>query len=101
MLAAVESGNPTNVGKPILHIATNVDVALVKSCNLQQHAVTATLLIIKAAMDDGRILVLNLYGENMQGKQTKITLTAEDNLKEFQAVLSSNNFKTVIPSELS
>ena len=101
MLATVESGNPANVGKLILCGATNVNVALVKSRNLQQHAVTAALLIIKAAMEDDRILVLKLYGENVQGQQTKIPLTAEDNLKEFQAALSSKNFKMVIPIELS
>ena len=101
LLAAVESGNPANLGKLILRGATNVDVALVKSRNLQQHAVTAALLIIKAAMEDDRILVLKLYGENVQGQQTKIPLTAKGNLKEFQAALSSKNFKTVIPIELS
>ena len=101
MLAAVESGNPANVGKLILRGATNVDVALAKSRNLQQHAVTAALLIIKAAMEDDKILVLKLYGENVQGKQTKIPLTAEDNLKKLQEAMSSNNFKTVIPIELS
>ena len=101
MLAAVESGNPANVGKLILRGATNVDVALAKSRNLQQHAVTAALLIIKAAMEDDRILVLKLYGENVQGQQTKIPLTEEDNLKELQEAMSSNNFKTVIPIELS
>ena len=101
MLAAVKSGNPANVGKLILRGATNVDVALAKSRNLQQHAVTAALLIIKAAMEDDRILVLKLYGENVQGKQTKIPLTAEDNLKELQEAMSNNNFKTVIPIELS
>ena len=101
MLAAVESGNPANVGKLILRGATIVDVALAKSRNLQKHAVTAALLIIKAAMEDDRILVLKLYGENVQGQQTKIPLTAEDNLKELQEAMSSNNFKTVIPIELS
>ena len=82
LLAAVESGNPANVGKLILRGATNVDVALAKSRSIPQYEVTAALLIIKAAMEDDKILVLKLYGENVQGQRTKIPLTAEDNLKE-------------------
>ena len=101
LLAAVESGNPGNVGKLILRGATNVDSALAKSRSLQQHEVTAALLIIKAAMEDDRILVLKLYGENVRGQQTKIPLTVEDNLDKLQAAMASNNFKTVIPIELS
>ena len=101
MLVAVESGNPANVGKLILRGATNIDAALAKSRSLRQHEVTAAFLIIKASIEDDRILVLKLYGENVRGQQTKIPLTAEDNLGELQAAMASNNFKTVIPIELS
>ena len=101
LLAAVESGNPANVGKLILRGATNIDAALAKSHGLQQHEVTAALLIIKASIEDDRILVLKLYGENVRGQQTKIPLTVEDNLGELQAAMANNNFKTVIPIELS
>ena len=79
----------------------NVDIALAKSCNLQQHAVTAALLIIKAALENDKILiVLKLHDENVQGQQTKIPLTTKDNLEKLQAAMSSNNFKIVIPIEL-
>ena len=101
LLAAVESGNPANVGKLILRGATNVDEALAESRSSRKHAVTAALLIIKAAMENDKILVLKLYGKNVQGQQTKIPLTPEDNLGELQTALSSSNFKTVIPIELS
>ena len=101
LLAAVESGNPANVGKLILRGATNVDEALAKSRNLKKHAVTAALLMIKAAMENDRVLVLKLYGENVHGQETKIPLSAEDNLNALQSAVRSNNFKTVIPIELS
>ena len=101
LLAAVDGGNPANVGKLILRGATNIDEALSKSRKLKEHAVAAALLIIKAAMENDKILVLKLYGENVQGQQTKIPLTAEDDLGKLQAAVSSSNFKTVIPIELS
>ena len=100
LLAAVESGSPNNVGELILHGATNIDLALTKSRSLKQPAVTAALLMIKAAMENDRILVLKLYGENFNGEKTKIPL-GDDNLAELQAAVSSNNIETLIPIEIS
>ena len=101
LLAAVENGSPINPMKLILRGATNIDEALAKSRNLKQYAVTAALLIIKAAMVNDRILVMKLYGENVQGQETKIPLTRADNLAELQAAMSSNTIKTAIPIEIS
>ena len=100
LLAAVESGSPNNASKLILHGATNTDIALAKSREEKQYAVTAALLIIKAAMENDKILVLKLYGENVQG-ETKIPLTEEDNLEELQAAVAGGNIRTVIPIEIS
>ena len=100
LLAAVESGSPSNVSKLILHGATNIDTALAKSRGEKHYAVTAALLIIKAAMENDRILVLKLYGENVQG-DTKIPLTEEDNLEELQAAVAGGNISTVVPIEIS
>ena len=63
LLAAVHSGNSNNVGKLILRGATNIDEALEESKRLQKHVVTATLLIIKAALVNDISLVNTLYGE--------------------------------------
>ena len=101
LLAAVENGSPVNPMKLILRGATNIDEALAKSRNLKQYAVTAALLIIKAAMVNDRILVMKLYGENVQRQETTIPLTKADNLAELQAAMSSNTIKTVIPIEIS
>ena len=100
MLVAVGIGDPSSVSRLILFGATSTDYALAKSRKGKQYAVTAALLIIKAAMENDRILVLKLYGENVQG-DTKIPLTEEDNLEELQAVVASNNIWTVVPIEIS
>ena len=100
LLAAVESGSPINAGKLILHGATNIDDALAKSRKEKQYAVTAALLIIKAAIENDRILVLKLYGENVQG-DTKIPLIEEDNLEQLQAAVACGNIRTVVPIEIS
>ena len=100
LLAAVDSGSPSNAGKLILYGATNIDEALAKSRKEKQHAVTAALLIIKAAMENDKILVLKLYGENVNG-DTKIPLTEEDNLAELQFAVANSNIRTVVPIEIS
>ena len=100
LLAAVDSGSPSNAGKLILRGATNIDEALAKSRKVKQYAVTAALLIIKAAMENDKILVLKLYGENVNG-DTKIPLTEEDDLAELQAAVATNNIRTAVPIEIS
>ena len=100
MLVAVGIGDHSSVSRLILFGATSIDTALAKSRKGKQYAVTAALLIIKAAMENDRILVLKLYGENVQG-DTKIPLTEEDNLEVLQAAVASNNIWTVVPIEIS
>ena len=101
LIAAVESGNHSNVGKLILRGASNIDKALEESRKLRKYAVTAALLIIKAAMENDRILVLKLYAENVQGLDTKIPLTEEDDINELQRVVCNHTIKTVVPIEIS
>ena len=99
LLAAVESGKPSSVGKLILRGATNVDEALAMSRNLRQHAVTAKLLVIKAAMMNDKILVLKLCGENVK-EETKVPLTEDDDLAELQTAVN-NIVKMVVPIEIA
>ena len=101
LLITVKRGDLNNAGKLILNGATNIEIALAESRKLKQHTVTAALLIIIAAMENDRILVLKLYGENVQGQETKIPLTEEDDLTELQAVVATSNISTVIPIEIS
>ena len=98
LLATIESGNPSpsNAGRLILRGANNIDLVLTISRRLKQHAVTAALLIIKAAMVNDRILVLKLYGENVQGQETKIPFTEEDNIPELHAAVCGKSINTCI-----
>ena len=103
LLVAVQSGEcgkPSIINKLVLYGATNIDTTLAESRLLKQYAVTATLLIIKAAMVNDIILVLKLYGENIQG-DTKIPLTEQDNLEELQAAVASGYIRTIVPIEIS
>ena len=103
LLAAVESGNTSNAGRLILRGASDIDTALTKSHSLKQHAVTAALLVIKAAMVNDRVLVLKLYGENVQDQETKISLTEEGKITELCTAVCSNTITTckVISIEIS
>ena len=101
LLVAVQSGEHNVVSSLILHGATNIDTALAESRQLKQYKVTAALLITKAAIEDDNILVMKLYGDNVQGQETKIPLAEEDDLAEFQASLYSNDIWTVVPIEIS
>ena len=101
LIAAVESGNHSNVGKLILRGASNINKALEESRKLKQYAVTATLLIVKAAIENDRILILKLYGEDVQKADTKIPLTEEDDIAELQHVVRSQTIKTVMPIEIA
>ena len=101
LLAAVVSGSPSNTGKIILLGATNIDEALEKSRELQQHKVTAALLIFKAAIENDRNLVLMLYDENIQEQETKVPLTDEDNLDELRSAVRSYRIGTMQPIEMS
>jgi len=101
LIAAVESGSHSNVGKLILRGASNIDRALEESRRLKRYTVTAALLLIKAAMEDDRNLVLQLYAENVQGVDTIITLTEEDNLNELQRVVCNHTINTVVPIEIA
>ena len=56
LLIAVQSGDSNSVSKLILYGATNFDMALAESCKFKQSIVTATLLLIKAAMENIRFL---------------------------------------------
>ena len=100
-MVAVETGNHINVGKLIYCGASCIDEALEKSRILQHHLVTGTLLIVKAAMVDDWVLVMTLYGENVHGLATKISIAVGDNLSELQNCVLDRSFKTGIAIEIS
>jgi len=101
LMAAVETGNHSNVGKLILRGASYIDEALEKSRDLQKYSVIATLLIVKAAMYHDQNLVLMLYGENVDGLVTKVPVTQRDNLSKLQNCVLDQSFKTAVAIEMS
>ena len=90
-MVAVETGNRRNVAKLIVRGATNIDEALEESRRLRKHAVTAAVLLIKAAMENDSVLILKLLGEITDGLETKIQLKEDDNLSELQHCCSQSN----------
>ena len=62
LIAAVEAGNHFNVGKLVVKGATNIDDALKKSIELRKHDVRAMLLLVIAAKENDKDLVLKLFG---------------------------------------
>jgi len=101
LMAAVDTGNHGNVGKLIYRGATCIDEALEKSRTLKMYSVTATLLIVKAAMVDDWILVRTLYGENVLDLPSKIPMTSRDNLSKLQNCVLDRSFKTGVAIEMS
>ena len=99
LIAAVVYGKHSNVRRLILHGASNIDKALEESRRLQRHFLTARLLIIKAAIEDDHILVLKLYGEDVQGLPTKIPLIEEDDLAKLQHCV--HDMKVMVPIRIS
>ena len=98
LLIAVENGSCSNAGKLLLRGATNIDQALEESRRLQQILVTASLLVIKAAMKNDHALLMKLYGEPTQESSTSLI---EDNLIELQNIVRNNGVKTVVPIEIA
>jgi len=101
LVAAVKYGTLSNIGKLVLHGSLHIDEALEESRKLRRHAVTATLLIIKAAIENDQNLVLKLYGEDSQELDTKIQLKENDDLTELQHIICGQTIKTVVPIEMS
>ena len=62
LIAAVKAGNHINVGKLVVKGATNIDYALKKSIELRKHDVRAMLLLVIAAKENDKDLVLKLFG---------------------------------------
>ena len=69
LIAAVEAGNHFNVGKLVVKGAINIDDALKKSIGLRKHDVRAMLLLVIAAKENDKDLVLKLFGVSTHHSQ--------------------------------
>lgn len=97
LLAAVHSGNCNNVGKLVLRGAPNIEEALEESKKVQKHAVTATLLIIKAALKNDIGLIEELYNEESSPKHKDLLEL------DFEHVCDAarHAVQTVVPIEIA
>ena len=73
MIAAVHNGNHFNVGKLVVKGATNVAEALQLSKELKKHEARAMLLLVTAAQNNDKDLVLKLFGAPIQ-KPTSVRI---------------------------
>ena len=97
LVAAVHSGNCNNVGKLILRGAGNIEEALEESKKLQKHAVTATLLIIKAALINDIDLIKALYNEECSPKYRDLLGSHFEHVSD----AARHAVQTVVPIEIA
>ena len=96
--AAVNNDNHVNIGKLILKGADNIEDCLRQSRDhLKPHA-RAMLLLVKAAMQGNRNLVLKLFGESIPEMDPQVY--QDDNFKDVQKVLLAGEISTVVPIEI-
>ena len=97
LLEAVRCGNSNSVGKLILCGSTNIEEALEESKKLQKHVVTATLLVIKAALVNDISLIKTLYGEESSSKYNDLLGP------DFEQICNAAKLavKTVVPIEIA
>ena len=62
LIAAVNNDNPFNVGQLVTKGATNIEECLIKAMIEKKHNARAMLLLIKAARENDKDLVLKLFG---------------------------------------
>ena len=97
--AAVNNDNPVNIGKLILKGANNIEDCLRQSRDhLKPHA-RAMLLLVKAAMQGDRNIVLKLFGEPVSEMDTQEY--QDDGFKDVQRVLLAGEIFTLVPLRIA
>ena len=97
--AAVNNDNHVNIGKLIIKGADNIEDCLRQSRDhLKPHA-RAMLLLVKAAMQGDRNLVLKLFGEPVPEMDTQEY--QDDSFKDAQKALLAGEISTVVPIKIA
>lgn len=102
LIAAVKTGNHTNVGKLIVKGAPNIAEALKLSVEKKKHQTTAVLLLATAAIQGNRHQIRVLFGE-----ATGALLLPEnqevptEDVEHIQAAVASGKVSTVVPIEMA
>ena len=102
LLAAVDTGNHTNVGKLIVKGASNISEALKRSVEKKKHSVTAVLLLAVASIQGNRNQIKVLFGEAVDSfpRVENQEITAED-AQKIQEAVSSGKVSTVVSIEMA
>ena len=97
-MAAVDNDNHYNVGKLIVKGADEIKKALKKSVDDKKPQARAMLLLVHAAMEGNRNLVLCLFGERNLDTCRDYT---GDSFEDVQKAVLSGKVSTVVPIEMA
>ena len=98
--AAVENDSHFNVGKLIVKGASNIDECLKFSKDNHKPHARAMLLLVKAAQDGNRNLVLKLFGEPAPGLQDPREFQ-DNGFPDVQKAVRDGKVSTVVPIEIA
>ena len=99
LIAAVHNDNHFNVGKLIVKGANNVEECLRKSRDDRKPHARAMLLLVKAAVEGNRNLVLKLFGEPAPGMDDGDY--QDDGFQDAQTAVLCGKVSTVVPIEIA
>ena len=97
--AAVNNDNHVNIGKLILKGADNIEDCLRQSRDHHKPHARAMLLLVKAAIQGDRNLVLKLFGESVPEMDTQEY--QDDSFKDAQKALVAGEISAVVPIEIT
>ena len=100
LVAAIANDNHYNVGKLIVKGADRVAEALKQSVDQKKPHARAMLLLVHAAMEGNRNLVLRLFGEPTSGNDN-CAQYIDDTFPDAQKAVLSGKVSTVVPIEIA
>lgn len=102
LTAAVRTGNHFNVGKLIVKGATNIQAALQQAVDNKKYHAVAMLLLVIAAMNGNKQLVLKLFVEfSGNVPLPEGIVIPDDDFREVQKAVTSGQVSTVVPIEIA
>ena len=99
LIAAVRNDNCFNVGKLVIRGACNIDDCLKIAKEEHKPQARALLLLVKAAKEGKRELVLKLFGEPAPGLDTRDF--QDDNFKDVQRAFLTGKVSTNVAIEIA
>ena len=100
LMTAVVNDNHYNIGKLIVKGAGHIKEALKQSVEQKKPHARAMLLLVHAAMEGNRNLVLKLFGEPTSGPDNSRDYI-DDTFPDVQRAIHSGTVSTVVPIEIA